>query len=87
MSMFRLNHVEDNLAYRAEMLQRAERRRFAREALAGERGRVAFYAPVLVGVGNRMIAWGAALQARYASASEQHQPRWNETSRLQPDIR
>lgn len=86
--MFRLNQIEENQAYRADMLRRAERRRIIEDALAGRGGRVAFYAPVLVGVGKRMIAWGYALQARYAAASEQRQPMpytSKPRSRLQPN--
>lgn len=84
--MFRLNQVEENQAYRADMLRRAEHHRIVREALAGRRGRVAFYAPILVGIGEQMIAWGDALQTRYASASERNlRYRSERRSRLQPN--
>jgi hypothetical protein len=84
--MFRLNHVEENQAYRADLLRRAEQHRIVREALAGRRGRVAFYGPILVGVGKTLIAWGGALQTRYASASERN-PHYTSArrSRLQPN--
>jgi hypothetical protein len=69
-TMFRLNHIQEHEAYRAEMLRQAARRKKIREALAGRRGRVAFYAPAMVGVGKKMMAWGYALQARFTSVPE-----------------
>jgi hypothetical protein len=68
--MFRLNHFQEHEAYRAEMLRKAARRRAIREALAGQGGRFAFYAPMMVGLGRKMMLWGHALQARYTSTPE-----------------
>lgn len=68
--MFRLNHIQEHEAYRAEMLRTAARRRAIREALAGRKGRFAFYAPIMVGLGRKMMLWGHALQARYTSSPE-----------------
>jgi hypothetical protein len=63
--MYRLNQIQEHEAYRAEIERRAVRRRMVREALAGRRGRAAFYAPMLAGIGKTLMAWGYALQARY----------------------
>ena len=68
--MFRLNHIQEHEAYRAEMLRKAARQQAIREALAGQGGRFAFYAPMMVGLGRKMMLWGHALQVRYTSAPE-----------------
>jgi hypothetical protein len=44
---------------------RIERVHLIREALAGQRGRISFYAPLLITVGRRLEKFGAGLQARY----------------------
>lgn len=48
---------------RAAKLERAQR---VREALAGERGSVSFYRPLLINFGRRLEKFGADLQARYS---------------------
>ena len=68
--MFRLNHVQEYEAYRADMMRKAARQRAIRAALAGRGGRIAFYAPMMVSLGRQMMVWGHALQARYTSTSE-----------------
>ncbi len=47
-----------------------ERALLLREALAGKRGRVAFYQPLLITVGRRLERFGAHLQARYSVGLE-----------------
>lgn len=68
--MYRLNQMEEHDAYRAEMLRKAARRRVVQDALNGRRGRIVFYAPVMVSLGKKMIRWGHALQRRYTSVPE-----------------
>lgn len=68
--MFRLNHFQEHEAYRADMLRMAARRRAIEEALAGRRGRIVFYAPIMVGLGKKMMRWGHALQIRYNTTPE-----------------
>jgi len=53
-------------AEQAEKMRYAERSRLVRAALKGEQGRFAVYKPLLRGLGARMVAWGMALQIRYA---------------------
>jgi hypothetical protein len=53
-------------AHHDELMRRADRTRLVREALGGERGRVAIYRPLLRGLGARLVLWGTALQTRYA---------------------
>lgn len=43
-----------------------ERALLIREALAGSRGRISFYRPLLISVGRRLEQFGANLQARYS---------------------
>ena len=50
-----------------DLLREAERERLVRAALAGRRKRTRVFGPLLVWVGNRLIAWGRWLQARSGS--------------------
>lgn len=53
-----------------EMMQRVERRRLVREALAAhsdEHQRVHIYAPLLVRIGGGMVQLGMSLQTRYGA--------------------
>jgi hypothetical protein len=53
-----------------EMMQRVERRRLVREALAAhsdEHQHVHFYAPLLARIGGGMVQFGMSLQTRYGA--------------------
>lgn len=62
-----MNHI-DMVAETMIRHQRAEteahiaRRQLLHEAFAGRRGRVTFYRPLLIGVGQRLVTWGTRLQ-------------------------
>lgn len=58
-------------ARRKEVQQRAERAKIVEAALRGERGRVAFYAPVMARLGDQLIMIGTHLQKRYKQRVEQ----------------
>jgi hypothetical protein len=46
---------------------RAQRAHAIREALTGQGGRIAFYKPLLVSIGVRLVKMGTELQARYGN--------------------
>lgn len=53
-----------------DKLERAARQRMVRDALAGRRGRVTLhpdFRPLLRQFGGHLVAWGSALQERYAA--------------------
>ena len=50
-----------------DRLRAAEQERLVRAALAGRRRRTRVFGPLLVWLGNRMIAWGWRLRARYGA--------------------
>ena len=68
--MFEFDPILEHDILKAESTRRVERKRLIREALKGQRGRVAFYAPLLAGVGKRLMNWGKALESRYTPLPE-----------------
>ncbi|MBK9749283.1 MAG: hypothetical protein IPO91_21235 [Chloroflexi bacterium] len=55
---------------RREATAQHERALLIKEALAGTRGHIAFYQPLLINVGKRIERFGAGLQARYSVGLE-----------------
>lgn len=49
-----------------ENLRKAEARRLARQVQGSQGGGTRFYSRALVGLGERLVAWGGGLQARYS---------------------
>lgn len=68
MSMLYTKDMSLNNVRIQDEMRRADRARLVREALAGRRGSVRFYAPLMVSIGRQLIALGASLQTRYAHA-------------------
>jgi hypothetical protein len=56
-------------ARRADLLREAEQERMARRALAGREKRDRLTGRALTWLGERMVAWGGRLQARYGAVS------------------
>lgn len=53
-----------------DVRRRVMRASMVREALAGRRGAVRVYAPVLARLGAGLVAWGTDLQTRYGQSPE-----------------
>jgi hypothetical protein len=61
------NLIKMHQANLDEQRRRAKRERLVKEALAGRRGSVRIYAPVLARLGAGLVAWGTDLQTRYGT--------------------
>lgn len=57
-----------------DLLREAERERLIRRMLAGRRGPGHLYRRILAALGQRMVAWGCRLQARYGAAGAAVRP-------------
>jgi hypothetical protein len=52
-----------------ENVRKAEARRLARRLQAEQGGSTRFYSRALAGLGDRLVAWGDSLQARYSKTA------------------